>query len=309
MFENLFSRAGLSLDRLRSLVEIDAAGGISQAAPGDVVRQSQLSRNLSQLETFFGMELKRRVGRGIELTAEGKRLAGLAREHLRSLEGFLDQASGALSEIRIGAGHSTLEWIVLPALARLRRGAKAIAPHIILESVRSRQIIEQLGDFSIDLGVVRKSAITSKKLLSVPLVNVTFSLYCHPALAKRFSEDVISLIRETPLAVALGGDFRRLFDEWCQEHDISPNLSLSCSSFRLVWEALKSDARLAAFIPDTAKEEAHAAGLTRLAIPGLESPERELVLAWNERIDDLRPGVKEWREGFLGVVSETRAVP
>ncbi|MEC5129555.1 LysR family transcriptional regulator [Verrucomicrobiales bacterium BCK34] len=302
MFENLFSRAGLSLDRLRSLVEIDAAGGISQAAPGDVVRQSQLSRNLSQLETFFGVELKRRVGRGIELTVEGKRLAALAREYLRSLEGFLDQASGALSDIRIGSGHSTLEWIVLPAIEQLRRDAKRETPHIILESVRSQQIIERLNDFSLDLAVVRKSALTSKKLRFTPIVDVTFSLYCHSALAKRFNNDVIELVRKTPLALAMGGDFRRRFGEWAQEHDISPKLALSCSSFRLVFEALKSDIRLASFLPDTAEDEAKATGLTRLAIPGLEEAGRELVLAWNERIDDLRPGVKEWREAFLQVV-------
>ena len=44
MFEKLFAHSGLSLDRLRSFLEIVTAGGISAAAKGDSNRQSQYSR-------------------------------------------------------------------------------------------------------------------------------------------------------------------------------------------------------------------------------------------------------------------------
>src|SRR5689334_689413 len=61
MFENLFSDRGLSIDRLRVLVEVHDAGGIAQAAPGDPVRQSQYSRQLRELSEFFGVEVARRA--------------------------------------------------------------------------------------------------------------------------------------------------------------------------------------------------------------------------------------------------------
>ena len=38
MFESLFSERGLSLDRLKVLIEVRDAGSIAQAAPGDPVR-------------------------------------------------------------------------------------------------------------------------------------------------------------------------------------------------------------------------------------------------------------------------------
>ncbi len=297
MFENLFSQAGLSLDRLRSLVEIDTAGGISAAAPGDTIRQSQLSRNLSQLETFFGIELKRRVGKGIELTTAGQHLAGIAREHLRTLEGFLDSASEMPPEIRIAAGHSTLEWLVLPKLAQMKN--RAGSPHLFIESLRSHQVVERLTNFSLDFGIIRKTALTSKKLISAPLTTVTFSLFCHDSLANRWKGDPVSMIRETPLALSMGGDFRRQFNEWCGTNDLSPRISYSCSSFRIVLELLKANPSIAVVLPDLVDVEKEPAGLTRVGLPGLGESKRELVLTWHERIDDIRPGAREWREEFL----------
>jgi len=44
MFEKLFAESGLSLDRLRALLEVNAAGSIVKAAIGDPVKQSQYSR-------------------------------------------------------------------------------------------------------------------------------------------------------------------------------------------------------------------------------------------------------------------------
>ena len=53
MFEKLFSEGRLTFERLRTLVEIDHAGSISKAAPGDLNRQSQYSRQLKEIEVFF----------------------------------------------------------------------------------------------------------------------------------------------------------------------------------------------------------------------------------------------------------------
>ena len=56
MFETLFSERGLSLDRLKVLIEVRDAGSIAQAAPADPVRQSQYSRQLRELSEFFGCD-------------------------------------------------------------------------------------------------------------------------------------------------------------------------------------------------------------------------------------------------------------
>ena len=73
MFENLFAQSGLSLERLKTFREIVAAGGITAAVGNDSNRQSQFSRQLKELERYFGVELLKR-GRGpAELTDAGQR--------------------------------------------------------------------------------------------------------------------------------------------------------------------------------------------------------------------------------------------
>ena len=74
-FAQMLSKGGLSLDRLNNFCRIAEAGGITKAAGGDPGKQSLYSRQIKELETFFGTELKVRRGRGIALTEAGNELA------------------------------------------------------------------------------------------------------------------------------------------------------------------------------------------------------------------------------------------
>jgi len=56
----LFAENGLSLDRLRALLEVGASGSIVKATHGDPVRQSQYSRQIKELEDFFRVKLVER---------------------------------------------------------------------------------------------------------------------------------------------------------------------------------------------------------------------------------------------------------
>lgn len=49
MFEHLFAERGLSLDRLKTLIEVAKAGSIAAAARGDSARQSLYSRQIKEL--------------------------------------------------------------------------------------------------------------------------------------------------------------------------------------------------------------------------------------------------------------------
>ena len=49
MFDHLFSKGGLSLDRLRGFMQMADAKSIAKAAPGDTNRQSQISRQIRDL--------------------------------------------------------------------------------------------------------------------------------------------------------------------------------------------------------------------------------------------------------------------
>ena len=79
MFSKLFAESGLSLDRLRAMLEVGASGSIAKAADGDPVRQSQYSRQIKELEDFFRVKLMERDGKGMRLTTNGRELARISR--------------------------------------------------------------------------------------------------------------------------------------------------------------------------------------------------------------------------------------
>ena len=84
--ETLLSTSGLSMDRLANFCRIAEFGSLSKAAGGDPGKQSLYSRQMRELEEFFGVELKRRQGNGFAITEAGRRLAQLTRAHLAGLE-------------------------------------------------------------------------------------------------------------------------------------------------------------------------------------------------------------------------------
>src|SRR5436190_2430407 len=88
MFSRLFAESGLSLDRLKALLEVGAAGSIVKAADGDPVRQSQYSRQIKELEDFFRTRLIERQGKGTRLTDSGRELARISRFFMMGLSNF-----------------------------------------------------------------------------------------------------------------------------------------------------------------------------------------------------------------------------
>src|SRR5437879_2414263 len=117
MFAKLFAESGLSLDRLKSLLEVGASGSVVKAASGDPVRQSQYSRQIKELEDFFRVKLIERVDKGTRFTPNGKELARISRFFLLGLSNF---QRGCLSEeqtFRIGASATFIRQFLLPLLS------------------------------------------------------------------------------------------------------------------------------------------------------------------------------------------------
>src|SRR5512135_2493226 len=116
MFRELLQVGRLSLERLQSFCLVAQAGGVTKAAKGDPAKQSLYSRQVKELEEFFGAELVRRKGRGIVLTDAGERLNAVARECFASLLDFKAASKGLPMEVVIGAGESVIAWLLMPRL-------------------------------------------------------------------------------------------------------------------------------------------------------------------------------------------------
>jgi DNA-binding transcriptional LysR family regulator len=181
MFERLFSRRGLSVDRLRVLCEVAEAGSIVRAAGSDPVRQSQFSRQLKELEDFFEVELTRRQGKRLVLTENGKELVQIARESIGRLHDFQLRASNQPLTFSIGGGDSLVHWLVLPRLAALQDSLPDI--NLRLQNLRTAEVISRLQELSLDFGLVRRDALTDP-LAAFPIGKMEYALFCPKALVR-----------------------------------------------------------------------------------------------------------------------------
>lgn len=287
MFNDLFAKGGLSLDRLRSFCCVAEAGGVTKAAGGDPTRQSQFSRQIKELETFFGIELTRRQGKSIVLSSAGIRLARIARESFAALDDFHRACKDEPIEFSIGAGDALLQWLLFPRIAQLHDTLPSAAFNVL--SLRTLDIAERVSDLRLDFGLVRKDAISPLHKCE-PLGTQTYSLFVPVRLLdSKKAPDWKDVIANIPLATIAGeGMFRASLEKEAMKGKIPLNFSLACSSFPQAAKALQSE-RYAAILPSIASAELDQKRFATIAAPFLKSQAREICLIWNPRVVNLRP--------------------
>lgn len=268
------------MDRLRTLCEVTEAGGIAKAAPGDPDRQSLFSRQIKELEAFFGTELLRRKGRGVEVTETGDRIARAAREHFRALEDILAHTHPERVGFHIAAGNSVLEWIVIPRLAKIRR----ILPRVRFRflDMRSAEIVSALRDHRVDFGVVRANSV-AHPLKSKSLGRIGYRLFA-PASTKPTA--VLSL----PWALPAGTEFREEIERAAAAAGIRMESVFECQSFGQCASLVREGAAVA-ILPDSALP--FMKGAVSQQPVWLADYQREIALVWRDRIEDLRPLAKD----------------
>ncbi|MFZ2642100.1 MAG: LysR family transcriptional regulator [Verrucomicrobiia bacterium] len=300
MFEKLFAHSGLSLDRLRAFAEIVKAGGITAAARDDSNRQSQLSRQLKELERYFGAELIRR-GRGpMKLTEAGQRLFRIIGHAFGAFEEFREACTDQPVELVIGAGESLIQWLLLPRLRQLTAGQPRI--NMTLENLRTDEIILKLADGNIDFGVVSRLK-RNHQLASVPLGRFDYALFLPPGLAAtgrrlRFPSQILSGL---PLATLEGSPaIRQALEEEAHKRQIKLDVRLRLSSYPQLAQAMRH-LNVAAIMPTLAAQSLSADSFRLLHLPFLDALSRRICLAWNKSLVEVRPAIERY-SGLLAAI-------
>ncbi len=274
MFTALFAENGLSLDRLKALLEVGVSGSITQAAGHDPVRQSLYSRQLKELESFFQTKLVERQGRGMRLTPAGKELARISRFFLMGLSNFRRGCQAERQAFRIGASATFIQELLLPALASptLRK-----SPVQFATEVSSDETTEQrLQELTLDFGILGHDT-PGRPLKTSPLGTWQLQLWA-PQAQKRNAARAYAA-GKLPLVLAdkeLAG-----LNLWPQE----PPARLRCDSFlaaRAAMVSLSAAGLLPSFLPPPQ-------GMTRVPLPSLDKQSHTYHLAWNPRLLRLNP--------------------
>ncbi len=291
MFSELLGQGGLSLDRLQSFCLVAQAGGVTKAAKGDPAKQSLFSRQIKELEEFFGAELVRRKGRGIVLTSAGQRLNLLAQECFASLWDFKTQCKALPTEIVIGAGESMIRWVVMPKLKEVQKALSNARLKFL--NLPTDEIVRRLSDGVIDFGIVRKGVVF-RPLRFVPLGTLDYCLFLPPegeGDAGRGDAD-LQVLDALALATLEGeGSFRQELSAIARARRLRLNIQLECSSFPEVATAVRS-AGMAAILPTIAAVEILGDGIVEVNSSSLKRLGREMCLAWNPRLLRIRTALE-----------------
>jgi DNA-binding transcriptional LysR family regulator len=184
----------MELRRLRLLLELSRLGTIAAVADALAYSPSSVSVQLAQLEGEAGTKLLRRVGRNVELTTAGRRLADYAAEALAADEAIRAEIAGAGDVPR---GRLRMTTVQTPALAllpgtlaRLAAAAPALRVEVVqretapaLDDLRARAVDLVVGIEYDPVPVPRHRDVDRHELLRE---DVLVALHPeHPALPRR----------------------------------------------------------------------------------------------------------------------------
>jgi DNA-binding transcriptional LysR family regulator len=287
MLWELLNEHGLSLDRLESFCLVAQAGGVTKAAKGDPAKQSLFSRQIKELEEFFGIELIRRKGRGIALTEAGERLNLIARDCFAALSDFKSGCKSRPVEVVIGTGDSVIQWLLMPRLDELRERLPGVRLKFL--NLPTAEAVKRVADGTIDFALVRKDAVT-RRLQTASLGTMTYSLFVPSGLGSAASRrDSLKALDGTPLATLEGeGSFRSELASIAQKRGLALNIQVECSSFPLAARAVAMG-NVAAILPSIAAGDLAEVGVRETRVPLLKRFEREMCLASSPRLVRIRP--------------------
>jgi len=276
-FARLFDISGLSLDRLLSFLQVVEAGGQAKAAKGDPTRQSQFSRQIKELEGFFGVALTRRVGRRIEITDDGLRLAGMIRRQFREIDDFREAMAGRSVSVRIGSQGSVIDWLLLPHLDGIQAALGNVM--VEMEQLRTNDVVRAVSDGRLDFGIVREDAVSSETK-RWPLAKVGYALFAANALWKG-CDSVEKLLKKAPVGELLpGGQFPTRWRAWLAKEGLHPRIVARVSSFTDLVRAVQAG-HVAAVLPELATVDFDPKKFKHMPIEKLRA--RKMVLIANAR--------------------------
>jgi DNA-binding transcriptional LysR family regulator len=300
MYENLFANSGLSLERLKTFREIVAAGGITAAADNDPNRQSQYSRQLKELEKYFGVELLRRGHGPAELTDAGQRLYEIIGRTLSALDELRLTCAGLPLELTIGAGESLIQWLLLPRLSGLSKAHPRLT--VVFQNLKTDEIRAQLLGGGLDFGVVSRFE-PHRSLLSAPLGKLEFRLFVAAKLLPANERLKISseVLGRLPLAMLDGSTgIREAIEREAQRVGVKLNVRMRFSSYPQLAQAVPN-LEMAAIMPQLAETSFGDKAVRIVALPFLSALSRQVSLVWNRKVGELRPAVARYSRLFPSV--------
>lgn len=279
---------GISLERMQTFVRVVHAGSIAKAAAGDPAKQALYSRQITELQRGMGLELAHKVGRELQPTEAGKRMAALISSFLQAVGEEIDVAGAEQRVLRLGCGDAVTQWLLQADLPRL---LQAFPKHSIeISSAATLKIIESVRDGRWDLGIIHHKAIRSG-LDALPYKTMKFGLFYPSSWGKRFETQLGKSVASVELVTLVGkGSFVTEIDCIGEEMGVDWIVRTRLSSLPYVMKvALQTG--VAAFLPMQAAE--FLPGYKCMKSSCFERLTREYHILYDSRKSRIRPAISD----------------
>lgn len=222
----------MNLKHLHYFWAVAKAGGVVRAGEQLHISPQTLSGQIKLLEDRLGCALFRKLGRGLQLTDEGRLALGFA-DQIFALAGELESAIGKASgtqqalDFRVGIADSVpkamayrlLEPALAPTLAHTR------SVHLICHEGRFADLLGQLAVHRLDLVIADEpmGRKVSVKAYNHLLGKTSMSFFASRDLRRRLKGKFPACLDDAPMLVpGATSVMRQRFDVWLSAHHIRP---------------------------------------------------------------------------------------
>lgn len=274
----------VDLRRLHVLRMVEAHGTVTAAAAALHLTPSAVSHQLRQLSRHVGTPLVEREGRGIRLTAAGRRLVGHADDLLAGWERVTADmralAGGDVGHLRFCGTGTAIAALLAPAVSRLRASTPGV--EVSVTELDADDSPELLVRGSVDIAVTTPPGdaerLPAARYHRTTLFSEPFDLLVsvnHPLAGQ--STVPLGAVAEEPWVLAAPGtwDCRHLLTAACATAGFEPRIVHEASS-PLAVTALASAGLGVSLVPRLVPLPAHHA-VRRLALEGTAVPQRHVV--------------------------------
>ncbi|QYM80699.1 LysR family transcriptional regulator [Horticoccus luteus] len=191
--DQLFKQKVPTPRQLHALVKFVEHGSLSAAFGSGKSAQGAATQQLGRIDRCLGIRTRKSAGVVKVPTDEAIQLAEFCRDFFQRLADFKTGAEGKPNNFVVGAGDSLMFYLLLPALRTTGAWRSSVELH--LQNLRSREIVHGVLDGSVDVGLVRATAVedelTDRKRLKVePVCQLGYAFYVRTELLKSYRGNI-----------------------------------------------------------------------------------------------------------------------
>ncbi len=293
------SRRQTTIRQLEVLDAVAREGSVTGAALALHLTQPAVSMQLRQLEEQLQISLFEPVGRGLQITEPGRELAILAADLLVRLDDFA-AAARELRGVRRGRVRlgvvSTAKYFAPRLLALFLKSHPGL--ELKLNVYNREQIIEQLQNYSIDLGIMGRPP-EGASLVGTPFAPNPLAILAAPShpLSLRNQVAPEDLEKEAFIVREPGSGTRIAMDRYFLDVGVTINPVMEADSNETIKQAIMAGIGVGMLSLHTVRLEQAAGRMVTLKVAGLPLRRQWFVVHTRQR--RLTPAADEFLQYLL----------